>query len=95
MTENIEFCQKMLQSKPEEVVEVLKSKGFDFTYDEIVEFGKALAAEFKRNENAQGGELSEEDLGKVAGGGVWDGVGWFVASQAVGWGYYALVAFCW
>ncbi len=52
---------------PEEVQGLLKEQGIEFTLDEINEIKEALAKSIAK---AGSGELSDEDLENVAGGGV-------------------------
>lgn len=59
-----EKLKELYQKAPIEVVEYLKGKGYDFTEEEVKEYGLELEAAVK-NSN---GELSENDLDGVAGG---------------------------
>ena len=65
--ENEELIMKVVPMQPEEAQKVLAENGFEFTIDEILEAGKELYA--LRESLNNGGELSEDDLEAVAGGG--------------------------
>jgi hypothetical protein len=58
-----EQFKAMVEMSAEEVEEKLKSQGFDFTADEISEFGQLLAGS-----NAETGEVDESQLEMVSGG---------------------------
>ena len=57
--------------KAEDRIEVVKNEGFDFTMEEWHQ-----AREEHMKKQVADGELSEEELKKVAGGGCWCWDGW-------------------
>ena len=59
----------LFELEPEEAAKKLAEKGYDFTAEELVEYGEVLDREKKEQENANG-ELDEAALSEVAGGGV-------------------------
>ncbi len=60
LTQNSELSEKLKGAHtPEDVVAVAKEEGFDFTAEELTEYGKAAV---------RTGKLSDEELGGVAGG---------------------------
>lgn len=61
LQEDVERAKKLLDLDPEEAVAKINADGYDFTVDEVVEFGEHLS-------NAASDELSEESLSEVAGG---------------------------
>ena len=63
--ENEALAIKVVQMQPEEVQKVLAENGYDFTMDEILEAGKEL---YKIQAQESSDELSEDELGDVAGG---------------------------
>lgn len=62
--ENDDLRKDLLTMEPADAAEELKKKGYDFTADELIEFGKLVA------EATSSGELDAEDLDAVAGGAV-------------------------
>lgn len=68
---------EMIQLSPEEVVEIVNKDGGDFTIEEVAAFGKEVVNNFL----AKDGELSEEDLENVAGGG--KKPGWVKAGEVL------------
>ncbi len=73
-----ERAQTLLQLSPEEATVRINKDGFDYTVDEIVEFGE------KCRKLANNEELKEEDLKDVAGGGWGRSVAIVVAGAVVG-----------
>lgn len=65
LSSNLDRAKSLLELSPEEAVTTINAEGFDFTVEEIEEFGKFLQTAATNSEN---GELSEEELGDVAGG---------------------------
>ena len=63
--ENEALAIKVVQMQPEEAQKVLAENGYDFTMDEILEAGKEL---YKIQAQESSDELSEDELGDVAGG---------------------------
>lgn len=63
LADNLERAKELLQLDPAEAVAVINAQGYDFSVEELNEYGKALKI------TASNGELSEEDLEDVAGGG--------------------------
>ncbi len=55
-------AKKLIEMEPAAAAEALKAEGYDFTADELIEFGEILS---KAN---QSGELDESNLDDVAGG---------------------------
>ena len=62
--EDDELRRTLLAMEPTAAAEELKKKGYDFTADELIEFGTLVA------KVSSTGELSAEDLDSVAGGAV-------------------------
>ncbi len=62
--ENDEQRKALLAMEPAAAAEELKKEGYDFTADELIEFGNLVA------EATSTGELNAEDLDNVAGGAV-------------------------
>ena len=56
---------EMLAKTPEEATEILTKAGYEFTLDEITEFGEGIKEAAGMNID----EFSDEDLEKVSGGG--------------------------
>ena len=71
---NPELSKELLESTPEEALKRINAAGHDFTLEEILQFGQQLR-------EAVSGELSEDSLEEVAGGGLG---GTFVAGFLVG-----------
>lgn len=63
---NEELAKKVVALSPEEAQKILSENGFDFTLDEILEAGKEINELLAKYKN---GEISEEDLAEVSGGG--------------------------
>lgn len=77
------FAEKLFSlENREEVQDFLKTKGIEFTLDEIDTIKEAII----KNAPAENGELSDEALENVAGGDAWDDIGYgiVVAAAAVG-----------
>ena len=66
LTADIERAKVLLDLTPEEAAEKINADGFDFTADEIKEFGVQLQK--VAASQAEEGELSEDALSEVAGG---------------------------
>lgn len=64
--EDLERAKKLTEMSPEDAAVEIKSYGFDFTADELVSFAEDVEALRASME----GELSEDDLDDVAGGGL-------------------------
>ena len=62
--ENDDLRKDLLAMEPADAAEELKKKGYDFTADELIEFGTLVA------EATNTGELNADDLDAVAGGAV-------------------------
>ena len=71
-----ETAEKYLAMTPEDVVSELKTQGYDFTPDEVKELGTEVATLL---EQANGNELTPEQLEQIAGG-----KGEFMAGVVVG-----------
>ena len=66
LTADIDRAKTLLELTPEEAVEKINADGYDFTSEEIKEFGVQLQqVATLQNED---GELSEDALSEVAGG---------------------------
>lgn len=63
LTDNTDRAKAMLELTPEAAAEKINADGFDFTVEEIVEFGAQVRAAA-----SQEGELGEDSLDEVAGG---------------------------
>ena len=63
-----ERAKKLVEMEPAAAAEALKALGYDFTAEELIEFGEAAA---KAN---QQGELDADSLDQVAGGINWGAV---------------------
>ena len=63
LTENKERATALMELSPEEAAAKINADGYDFTAEEILEFGKVMQAAV-----AKSGELSEGDLDDVSGG---------------------------
>lgn len=66
LTADIERAKKLLDMSPEDVVAQMKAEGYDFTVEEVMEFGEQL--KHVPTASVKDGELSEEALSEVAGG---------------------------
>lgn len=69
LNSDIERAKELLSMSPETAVVKINASGYDFSLEEIVEFGSQLQAAAE-----QDGELTEESLCDVAGGLVVAGV---------------------
>lgn len=56
--------KKLIEMTPEAAAAEFAAKGYNFTAEELVEFGDSLMA------SVSNGEINEDDLDKVAGGSV-------------------------
>ena len=66
LTADIERAKTLINLSPEEAVAKINADGFDFSVDEIMEFGEQLQKVVASQ--SEDGELSEEALGEVGGG---------------------------
>ena len=55
-------AKKLVEMEPAAAAEALKAEGYDFTADELIEFGETVA------KSQESGELDEGKLDDVAGG---------------------------
>ena len=62
LQENVERAKTLVELEPAEALKKINADGYDFSIEEIIEFGENL-----RNASASD-ELTEENLSKVAGG---------------------------
>lgn len=62
--ENDDLRKELLAMEPADAAAEMKKKGYDFTADELIEFGTLVA------EATNTGELNAEELDAVAGGAV-------------------------
>ncbi len=60
--------KSLFELDPSDAANALEQKGYDFTEEELVEYGKILDSEKKALESGQ--ELAEEALDDVSGGGL-------------------------
>lgn len=65
LTADVERAKALITMSPAEAVAKINADGYDFTVEEIEEFGKCLKSAASRSKD---GELFEEELGDVAGG---------------------------
>ena len=63
LASDTERAKKLLTLSPEEALEAINGDGYDFTLDEINEYGAEV-----RRVSSLSSEISEENLEKVAGG---------------------------
>lgn len=63
---DVEKAKALLDLTPEEAAEKINADGYDFSVDEIMDFGEQLQK--VAASRADEGELSEEALSEVAGG---------------------------
>ena len=63
LKEDVERANKLVDMSPEDAAKFINEAGYDFTVEEVVEFGENLKVAA-----AQAGELSEDNLDEVAGG---------------------------
>ena len=68
---DIENAKKLLELSAEDAADKINANGYDFSVEEVAEFGAQLQ---KAIEATQKGELSEDALNDVAGGFVFEGV---------------------
>ena len=68
LNEDLEFTKKIIPQGVDEMTSALSQKGYDFTKDEVEEMGKIFKEIANKCIN-EDGELSEEMLEQVAGGG--------------------------
>ena len=80
--ENEELIKKVVALSPEDAQKVLAENGFEFSMDEIMEQGKAINEMLAKIKAGETGELSEDDLDDVSGGG--DHGGMLLAGIAIG-----------
>ena len=66
LQEDVERAKKLLGLTPDEAVKAINADGYDFSIDELVEFGSKLQDAAKAQ--SENGELSESSLEDVAGG---------------------------
>lgn len=66
LLEDKEYAEKLLRMSPEAAAEELSKKGYDFSANELIEFGNELSETSKIY--SETGELDEEVLGKVSAG---------------------------
>ena len=64
--QNEELAKKVVALSPNEAQKTLSENGFDFTLDEILEAGKEINEILAKYKN---GEIGEEALAEVSGGG--------------------------
>lgn len=88
---NEELTKKIVALSPEEAQKVLAENGYEFSMDEIMEQGKAINELLAKVRAGQTGELSEDDLDDVSGGGhlgdlaAGFAIGAMIAITALGW----------
>ena len=93
VTEDQEFYKAFISAEDAAALQkVLQNHGFDFTLDEIDALFRDGASEIVKQSST--GELSEEDLDAVAGGGVIRGTARLIVSCGVAFGYGALCGVC-
>ncbi len=66
LTADIERAKSLIELTPEEAAKKINADGFDFTVEEIMEFGEQLQ-KFAASQT-EDGELSEDALSEVSGG---------------------------
>lgn len=64
LADNQERAEKLFEQEPAEALKALNAAGYDFTEEELKEYGEALKLAVTR------GELKEDDLDSVSGGAV-------------------------
>ena len=69
LTNDKESIADLFAMEPAEAAAKLTERGYDFTAEELVEYGKVLDT-VKSDMNAQEGELLESSLDDVSGGGL-------------------------
>lgn len=62
LMEDQEKAKRLLEMAPEVAVKEINGAGYDFTVEELIEFGDAMSLSVSK------GELSDEELSNVAGG---------------------------
>lgn len=83
-----EFSKKLLALDASDALAILQEKGYSLTAADMDEMATAINT--YKEKITENGELSEEDLQKIAGGGFWDHVGSFVAGVVGGLIYYTV-----
>ncbi len=78
LEEDIERTKKLFEMEAADAVKVINESGYDFTADELLEYGKAIQAV------ASKGELNEGDLENVSGGVISVSIGIMIACGAGG-----------
>ena len=63
LQEDVDRANKLLELTPDEAAKLINADGYDFSAEEVAEFGENLKAASATNE-----ELSEESLSEVSGG---------------------------
>lgn len=58
-----ERAKRLFDTAPEEAVKEINAAGYDFSVEELIDFGDAMSLAVSKN-----GELSADDLENVAGG---------------------------
>lgn len=88
MTENEEFCKAFVSAEnAADMHKVLTSNGFEVSIEDVNEmFAAGLNEISKFKESGAAGELGEEQLDEVAGGGFWKGAGRTVISFGAAFG---------
>ena len=85
------LAKKIIVLSPEDAQKVLAENGYEFSMDEIMKAGKAINEMMVKIKAGQTGELSEDDLEDVSGGGhgtdlaVGFAIGAMIAITALGW----------
>lgn len=88
---NEELTKKIVVLSPEDAQKVLAENGYEFSMDEIMEAGKTINEMLAKIRAGQTGELSEDDLEDVSGGGhrtdlaIGFAIGAMIAITALGW----------
>lgn len=93
---NADFCKAFVAAEDAASVQkVLCENGFDVTLAEVNElFSEGVGEILKFKESGVDGELSEDQLAEVAGGGFFRGALRTVASAAAGFGFGCLCGVC-
>ena len=66
---DVKFTESIMDTQsPEEIREAFKAKGIDLSLDE----SRVVISTIKKIAESESGELSEEDLNKITGGGIKD-----------------------
>lgn len=66
---NEELTKKIVVLSPEDAQKVLAENGYEFSMDEMMEAAKAINEVLAKVKAGETGELSEDDLDDVTGGG--------------------------